>query len=126
MHLFLSVLLHILIACALLAYILYFVPVAFLKYFKEDILRKVDAKELAVDLENKDILSQSAITRIDQSEDDVTAASILWKHAKKHFDYDACCKFCDAMIAKNGCPKIKKLGQKMRLELRQSEHHSIV
>ena len=95
--------------------------VEFLKQYKDVILDRVVAKDIAVKLFDKGLLPESVVTSIRNADSEYNANSILWSHASKHYEFQSCLMLCAVMERENRYPKMKILGTRMREELEKCE-----
>ena len=87
-----------------------------LKKYEEKFFAVVDAKYNLLRLKRKNIISDSIIMKIDNS-DKEEAKEVLFAHLQENADVAALREYCRMIIAAEGYPKMRELGNAMLREL---------
>ena len=61
------------------------------------------------------------MAHIDATTNEEDAQEILYEHLANLANVDTLMKYCEVIIAANGCPKMQSLGRKMMEELQPKE-----
>ena len=87
-----------------------------LKKYEEKFFDVVDAKYNLLRLKRKNIISDSIIMEINNSDKEV-AKEVLFAHLRENADVAALREYCRMIIAAEGYPKMQELGNAMLREL---------
>ena len=87
-----------------------------LKKHKEEFFRVTNAKLNLLELERKNVISDSHVKEI-ESADDGKAQELLFKHLDRNADVAALKEYCQVTMSAKAFPKMQDLGRKMLADL---------
>ena len=87
-----------------------------LKKHEEEFFRVTNAKLNLLELERKNVISDSHVKEI-ESADDRKAQELLFKHLERNADVVALKEYCRMTISAKAFPKMQNLGRKMLADL---------
>ena len=87
-----------------------------LKKHEEEFFRVTNAKLNLLELERKNVISDSHVKEI-ESADDRKAQELLFKHLDRNTDVVALKEYCHMAISAKAFPKMQDLGRKMLADL---------
>jgi len=67
------------------------------------------------------VITQDVMAHIDAATNEEDAQEILYEHLANHASVDTLMKYCEVIMAADGYPKMKSLGEKMMEELQPKE-----
>ena len=97
---------------------------AVLEKFWERFIQEVDANSIMYDLKHEDIISDGDVKTISQNTEARQNNQFLHGQLMAKCDKESLMKVCDIIIAVNGHPRMKRLGQDMKRML-QGEYSGV-
>ena len=85
-----------------------------LSHFRCRFIKEVDAQHIVFSLEHEGIISNAVLTAVNKESDATRQNNILYAHLKRTSTMDSLTAVCEAIIAVQGHPKMKKLGKDMK------------
>ena len=85
-----------------------------LEHFYDRFIKEIDAKAIMYDLEHEKIIGANEVTTISQSNNSRYNSQFLYDHLLSKCDKDSFMKVCDKIMAVEGNPRMRKLGEDMK------------
>ena len=92
----------------------------FLDHFRQQFIADVDASAIALELEQRDIISNGDQKTISRNEDNTQQSQLLHACLKKTYDAKALMDVCDVIAMAKGTPRMKSFGERMKTEWEKS------
>ena len=85
-----------------------------LDHFYDRFIQEIEAKVIMFDLKSEKVIGATEVTTISQSNNSRYNSQFLYDHLLSKCDKDSFMKVCDKIMAVEGNPRMRKLGEDMK------------
>ena len=88
-----------------------------LGHFRDRFIREADASDIVFDLESKGVIPNGVLTAVNKETSAVRQSQILYAHLERTSTKDSLITVCEVIIAVQGNPRMRALGEDMKSKL---------